>query len=249
MGDSIGIALNVYNEHNALPGALEHASRFFDDILVIHAGPGGAYSNDGTIEILEQWGVRTIFDKIDDGFGTLRTKLIRNSATEWVWISDADERFFRYIPAYSVHGTGQYPQDPVPNLQVGICEPVYDQGALLRHKINVECKEADALRTVRRHWMNINMSRPCQDWYKCEDWQLRCVRNSDYIRYVSEVKMHERIEDKRTGRDPRYGTSNVKTGPFTDHFHVPFKLMEPDQRQHDIRIYNALHHGTAIPTE
>lgn len=249
MSESIGIALNVFEEHNSLPGALECASRFFDDVLVIHAGPGGKYSTDGTIEILEKWGVRTIFDKIDDGFGVIRTRLIRESKTDWVWISDSDERFLPYTPAYSVHGTGSYPADPVPDLHVGICESVYNQGQLLRDKLKNECKNADALRVVRRHWMSLNMSRPCQNWYIVEDWQLRCVRNRPHIMYDTNVRMHERCLSKLTGRDPVYGTANTRIGPFVEHFHVPFKLMEPAQRQHDIRIYDALCQGQPIPIE
>lgn len=169
MSNSIGLAMNVFEEANSLPGALESASKFYDDIWCIHAGPGGKRSTDGTIEILEKWGIRTIFDRIDDGFGVIRTKLVRAASTEWTMIMDSDERFLRYTPAYSVRGSGQYPQDPVPDLHVGICESVFDQGQLLRDKLKNECKEADAFRMVRRHWMTINMSRPAQDWYKHND--------------------------------------------------------------------------------
>lgn len=250
MSNSIGAALNVFMEANSLPGALECASRFFDDIWVIHAGPGGKYSNDGTIEILEKWGIRTIFDRIDDGFGVLRTKLVRAASTEWSMILDSDERFLPYTPAYSVRGSGQYPQNPMPDLHVGICESVYNQGQLLRDKLANECKEADAFRMVRRHWMTINMSRPAQDWYKIEDWQLRVLRNKPYIEYDTSVRMHERLLDKRTGRDPIYGTGNTRIGPFFDHMHCFFKPMEPTQRHSDIKVYDWLDHGSGpIPTE
>jgi hypothetical protein len=249
VSDSIGLSMNVFNECNALPGALETASRFFDDILVVHAGPGGKYSTDGTIEILEKYGVRVIFDSIDDGFGVLRTKVLRQASTDWTLIMDADERFIPVLPEFAISGSGKYPETPIPDLHVGIQHPAYNHGDLLRYKLSIECKEADALRTIRRHWMDIGMHRPAQNWFDIPDWQLRCLRNKPYIGYDTNVKMHERCLDKRTGRDPEYGTSEPRKGPFFDHFHLHFKAMEPDQRQHDIRIYDALHYGRPIPQD
>jgi glycosyltransferase involved in cell wall biosynthesis len=250
MSNTIGLAMNVYMEHNALPGALESASRFYDDIWVIHAGPGGKYSTDGTIEILEQYGVRIIFDKIDDGFGVLRTKLLRAASTEWTMIMDADERFFPWIPEFACSGTGSYPAQEHPDLHRGLNDGCFNQGDLLRSKLANECKEADALRLSRRHWFDLGMHRPCQNWTITEDWQLRILRNKPYVYYDHTVKMHERCLDKRTGRDPVYGTGNTRKGPFFDHFHCFFKPMEKDQRQSDIKIYDWLDHGSGpIPSE
>lgn len=48
---TIGLVANVYNEINALPGWLETHLPFFDDVRVLHAGPQGEYSYDGTIEL------------------------------------------------------------------------------------------------------------------------------------------------------------------------------------------------------
>ena len=94
---SIGLVANVYNEIHALPGWLETHLPFFDDVRVTHAGPQGARSTDGTIELLEKWGVPVDYDSIDDGFGAVRTRAVCRSPCDYVCILDADERF------YSVH--------------------------------------------------------------------------------------------------------------------------------------------------
>ena len=91
---TIGLVANMYCEANALPGWIETHLPFFDDIRVLHAGPGGAYSDDGTIEILEKWKIPIEFCAIDDGFGVVRTKALRMSKCDFIMLLDADERFF-----------------------------------------------------------------------------------------------------------------------------------------------------------
>ena len=73
---TIGLVANVYNEANALPGWLETHLPFFDDVRVVHAGPGGEWSNDGTIELLEKWRVPVRFCAIENGFGVVRSRAI-----------------------------------------------------------------------------------------------------------------------------------------------------------------------------
>lgn len=249
MSESIGLAVNFYREPNTLPGLLELSSRFFDDMLFISAPPSGAKPDDESIEILKKWGAKILYSNIDDGFGTLRSLCIHKSSTEWVMIMDCDERFFPNLPVLECHGTGRYPEDHNPDLSVGIAEPSYNQGQLLRDVIKNETKNADAIRTVRRHWMDWGMHRPCQDWNAYPDWQLRIMRNRPYIGYRTDKKMHEAALDTRTNKDPIYATANERRGPFHDHFHVPAKLMEPDQRQEDIRIYDALDQNKPLPVE
>ena len=70
---TIGLVANVYNEANALPGWLECHLPYFDDVRIFHAGPGGARSDDGTMELLEKWHIPVAFGAIDDGFGAVRT--------------------------------------------------------------------------------------------------------------------------------------------------------------------------------
>lgn len=243
MNNSIGLAVNFYREPNTLPGLLECASRFFDDLLFVSAPPTGAPPDDESIAIIEKWGARIIHTNIDAGFGVVRTTCLHQSSTEWVIISDCDERILPCLPLYACHGTGRYPDDPIPNLSVGIAASCFNQGDRIRHMLEHECREADAIRFCRRHWMNWGMTRPCQDWNVYPDWQLRCLRNRPFIGYESGTRMHERCRDFRTGKDPIYATGDVSRGPFFEHFHVPAKAMEPEQRKEDIAIYDAIHEG------
>lgn len=240
MNNSIGVAVNFYREPNTLPGFLECASRFFDDMLFISAPPAGAPPDDESIAIIEKWGARIIHSTIENGFGVLRTECLHRSSTEWVMICDCDERIFATLPIFAVHGSGRYPEDPVPNLSVGISNPAFSQWNRVREIVEHECREADAVRLSRRHWMDWGMHRPCQDWNVHPDWQLRFLRNRPYIGYDSKVRMHEQCIDSRTGMTPIYATGDTTRGPFFDHFHVPAKGMEPEQRKEDIAIYDRL---------
>src|SRR6185295_7087442 len=106
---SLGVVANVYNEINALPGWLESASQWADEIAVYHAGPGGADSTDGTIELLEKWRIPIHRGKIDDGFGVVRTAAIRASKCDYVCILDADERLFPFLPVLTCEGESTPP--------------------------------------------------------------------------------------------------------------------------------------------
>lgn len=244
MAGSIGAVVHFYNESNALPGWLEHVSQWADDVTCINAGPGGSLSNDGSIELCEKWGVRLQFDTIDEGFGVLRTKCIRASRAEWSFIMDADERFLPIAPLLVCHGEESYPDYPRPDLVVRQTG-VYDQLELLR---SLMTSDVDAVCAARRHWFNHHLDAACQNWLRRPDWQLRIVRNCEHIAYISEVKMHERITDLRTGIEPRFNRATVENGPFYDHFHCFYKAMELVQREHDVAIYNALHENRQPPT-
>ena len=263
MGVTVGLVANVYNEANALPGWLETHLPFFDDVRVLHAGPGGERSNDGTIEILEKWRVPVEFWAIDEGFGAVRTRAIRMSPCDYVMLLDADERFFPILPTIECSGEGT-PQAEVdwilqsydfrgvnlPNwenidkLGAGLScarTGVADQGANLRNLL--ETKRPDAVITVRRHWHDIAMRRPTQSWRVHPDWQMRLVRNVHSIYFDIDTRMHERL----CGAD-KAERADVVSGPFFDHFHFTFKRMEQEQRAHDVAIYDAIHEGKAPPT-
>jgi len=247
---SIGLTFNIYNDALALPGLLENAAPFFDDITAVHAGPNGKLSDDGTIEILERWGVRICMSSINEGFGAVRTQCIRESMTDWVMIMDADERFFPLMPALTCEGTEKYPDIDAPNLTVINEGKIYNQGALLRKVI--ETPGAFAIRTSRRHWFDYSMKRPTQNWQTVEpDWQLRIVKNDPRVRYTSNVKMHERIVFGDTGKEPSHVAFNqeLTNALYHDHFHCFWKPQEPAQREHDVRIYDALCNNTNIPSE
>lgn len=258
---TIGLVANVFNEVNALPGWLETHLSFFDDVRVLHAGPCGERSTDGTLELLEKWRIPVEFCAIDEGFGVVRTRALRMSPCDWVMLLDADERFYPVHRVLTCTGTAT-PQDEVdwilqgydfsgvklPNwenlaklgadLHVDI-GGAYSQGARLREVINGPW---DAIATIRRHWHDLSLRRPTQDWNKDPDWQLRLVRNKPSIRFAADTRMHERLE----------GATNVfradmGRGPFFDHQHFFFKRMEPEQRRHDVAIYNAIHEGRIPP--
>ena len=262
MSVTIGLVANVYNEVNALPGWLELHLPYFDDVRVIHAGPRGEWSTDGTIELLEKWNVPVIFDAIDAGFGVVRTKAIHLSPCEYVMILDADERFYPVHRRLVCNGEST-PQSEVdwilqgydfsgvnlPNwenmaklgarLWVGIGEP-YDQGAWLREALNAE--RPDAICTIRRHWHDFTLRRPTQNWYTDPDWQMRLVRNSPDIYFDPGTRMHERLVGVQ-----KTINANMQRGPFFDHFHFSFKKMEPEQRRHDVEIYDAIYAGLPPP--
>lgn len=262
MAITIGIVANVYNEANALPGWLETHLPFADDVRVLHAGPGGEHSSDGTIEILEKWSVPVEFCAIDDGFGAVRTRALRMSKCDYIMLLDADERFYPVLPAMYCCGQGT-PQAEVdwilqgydfrgvnlPNwenidrLGSGLKVEhtgVMDHGACLREML---AKRPDAIIVVRRHWHDLGFRRPTQNWYDHHDWQMRIVRNDFAIHFDRATRMHERLVGA-----VKMLRADVATGPFFDHYHFTFKRMEQEQRRHDVAIYDCVHEGRTPPT-
>lgn len=256
---TIGLVANVYNEANALPGWLEAHTPFFDDIRVLHAGPGGSYSNDGTLEILSKWRIPVEYCAIDEGFGMVRSRALAMSPCNYVMLLDADERF------YHLHRMMQCSGQPTPHSEVdailskytttpdwdelgklgaGLKTEIwdcYDQGARLRDIL--EKQTPDALLTIRRHWHDLSFKRPTQNWHTDPDWQMRIVRNHPSIKYDARTRMHERLvgAGKVTHGDQVWG-------PFFDHYHFAFKRMEQEQRSHDVAVYNAIDKGQRPPT-
>lgn len=263
---TLGLVANVYQEVNALPGWLETHLPFFDDVRVTHAGPQGARSTDGTIELLEKWRVPIDFDCIDDGFGAVRTRTIRRSPCEYVMLLDADERFYPVHRVMVCTGTSTPPSEVdeilatydfrdlkamhsnwenVGRLGSGLrtdIKEAYDQGARLR-EVLLNYKP-DAVLAVRRHWHDFSFRRPTQNWHEVPDWQLRIVRNDPSIHYDPAVRVHEHL----LGADNVFRADPTR-GPFFDHFHFAFKRMEPAQRAHDVRIYDAVHEGRTPPVD
>lgn len=190
---SLGLVANVYNEVNALPGWLEAHLPFFDDVRVYHAGPQGAYSDDGTIELLQKWRVPVVFGSIDAGFGAVRTAAVRSSPCDWVMVLDADERFYATHKLMSVSGesTPHSEVDTIlqsydfhdlktvlPNWEnvsrlgadLRVTDGVtYNQGIRLRELLS---PELEAVCTVRRHWHDFSFRRPTQNWFTDPDWQI-----------------------------------------------------------------------------
>ena len=263
MTTTIGLVANIYNEANALPGWLETHLPYFDDVRVLHAGPGGQYSDDGTLEILKKWNIPVEFCAIDEGFGAVRTRALRMSPCDWVMILDADERFYPVHRILSCSGEAT-PQSEVDwilqsydfrgvnlpnwenvaklgsNLRVSV-ESTYNQGARLRETLETE--RPDAVVTVRRHWHDFSFRRPTQNWFTDPDWQMRLVKNDPRIHFDLSKRMHEQL----LGAQHNIRADTVR-GPFFDHFHFTFKRMEQEQRSHDIAIYDSIHEGKTPPT-
>lgn len=239
---TISAAFNIYNDALALPGLLENVAGFFDDVFCIHAGPGGKPSTDGTIEILERWGVRVIWGKIDEGFGAVRTQLIREAKTDWVWIFDTDERFHPLAPVLRCEGDQAYPLTQEPNLRVVRQDGVFDQGSLLRCLMG---HDVLAIRACRRHWFDYTWKRPCQNWMNTPDWQLRIVKKHGDVSFLTDHRMHEKLRNVHTQEEPRYASEQQgdPRGLHVDHYHCFWKAQEPEQRKEDIAIYDALHKG------
>lgn len=262
---TIGLVANVYNEANALPGWIETHLPFFDDVRVLHAGPGGGYSNDGTVELLEKWNIPTEFCAIDDGFGMVRTRALRMSPCDYIMLLDADERFYPLHRSMVCEGNGT-PQHEVDwilqsydfrgvnlpnweninrlgselNVTAGLpCEQGNRLRQLLAHHREIG-SPLDAVATVRRHWHDLAMRRPTQHWKVHPDWQLRIARRSPDIMFDPGTRMHERL----------VGVANVYHADwlFFDHFHFTFKRMEQQQRAHDVAIYDAIHEGKEPPS-
>lgn len=247
---SITIACNFFREPNTLPGFFECYSRWADDILMMSCPPSGAPPDEESIEIVKKWGGKLIHGNIDAGYGVVRTRLIQEAETDWVLISDSDERVHANLPVFECHGTGKYPEDSEENvkLSVGILEPAFSQVDMIRSLVKQAGPDIFAIRFVRRHWFNWALSRPCQNWVQHPDWQLRMMKREPFIGYASDVPMHEKARNFKTGRDPEFISGNTTHGPFYDHMHMAAKRMEPAQRAEDIKIFDAIHSGTQAQT-
>lgn len=243
MSATIAACLNVFNDAAALRGALESASMWADNIFVIHSGPGGFESTDGTLDLLREFGIDPKFDDIQQGYGVIRSRLIHECGCDWAFILDADERFHPLLPILHCEGGATWSpgQPPHRDLRVTERDSVCDQGKLLRALINNP--EFMAVRSIRRHWFDFTMRHPTQNWHHIPDHQLRIVRNVAEIGYQSHVKMHERIIDSRTGKEPHFADGGDYAGPFFDHYHVHFRLAHPGTKERNEDRYRRLEKG------
>lgn len=237
------MSCNVYNDAVAMRGLLETSSQYFDELFVVHSGPNGAYSTDGTIELCEQFKVKLVFDDIDKGFGVIRSRLIHEHGCEWTMILDADERFHPTMPELICEGDDSW--DIVsaipPNLTVTITPNINIQGYALKELIQKD-NSLMAVKTRRRHWMDFTHKNPTQNWNLIPDYQLRIVRNVSEVKYVSDVKMHERLMDSRTGEDPLHLVNNELL-IFHDHYHPFFRNNYPGKKQFNEQNYQRLERG------
>jgi len=238
---SIACCINVYQDAPALRGLLETAAPYFDNIFVVHSGPQGARSTDGTIELCEQYGATIVFDDIQRGFGNIRTRAIHDCGCTFGMLLDADERFHPHLPVMHCEGDESYPEVKEPNLSTFNREEICNQGELLKSLIRDP--SIMAVRSTRRHWFDFNRRKPTQNWLKNRDYQLRIVRNSPHIYYRGEIRMHERIVDDRTGMEPHHHKCDEYQGPFHDHYHMHFRRTQPGKKEANERNYGLLERG------
>lgn len=246
---TVSAVCHFHAEPNALPGFIAAAERMFDEVVLVSSPMDGTPADEETIAIAEASGHKLIHDTLSQGFGALRTRCIGYSSCEWVMILDADERVWPTAPVLGVTGTGKFPETLTPDVHVTTQRGTVDQYTNLRNWItHAEADKALALCVSRRHWFGVpgEWDRPCQNWMPIggeADWQLRLVKNTPFVCYDPEVKMHEKIIDTRTWGEPKF--LRVSDGSlYIDHNSWYYKSLEPAQNAEDAAIYEALHPGS-----
>lgn len=240
---SIALCCNVYQDAAALRGLLETGQRYFDNIFILHTGPGGAHSTDGTIELCESFGIAPQFDDIQRGFGVIRTRLIHECGCAWCCIMDADERFFPQLPVITCTGDEYYPKHSNPNLTVTHHANIIDQGGHVKNLI--KNPEVMAIRATRRHWYDFSMKKAAQNFMHNRDHQLRIVRNTPSIHYEKNRVMHERLIDESCN-EPKFVVQDDIGGPFFDHFHLFYRLTNPGHKEKNEQNYDRLSRGETM---
>lgn len=238
---SFGLVFSFFDERYALPGLLENAAPYFDDIVAFSAPPEGETATEEDIGLLEKWGVRIVHDTIEEGFGPLRTRMITAPDTEWTWISDCDERHFCPL-VLGCEGTESWDMTPDHRPAIkAVKHGLYDQFGMVKQILG-ENPAADAVLAVRRHWFDWTYCNPTQNWAAVTpDWQCRILRNTESTSFRG--GMHEGCYSQKTGTMPTHLKMDPADpkGVFFDHFHIPIKSFEAENRQLDIRTYDRLH--------
>ena len=91
--------------------------------------------------------------------------------------------------------------------------------------------------------MDFSMKKAAQNFSTIKDHQLRIVRNSPHIRYISERVMHEHLVDTRTGETPKFVNQDDVGGPFHDHYHCFFRRTYPGTKEWNEANYSRLERG------
>lgn len=244
---TLGAVCHFYNEsRGTLEGLIKQAPETFDHIAYISTPPEGK-TDEASCQLVLDAGYPLLHNTVSQGYGVLRSWCISQSPCDWVMILDSDERVFANAPRLNVSGTEKWPQHKNPNVQSTETGDTIDQKALLHQLIaKAENEGCLAICLSRRHWMGPpgEWTHPCQDWQHVEhDWQLRLVKNSPYLCYDPEVRMHERLVDTRTWESPKYLHGSLSDGPFYDHFSIWAKALDPKKNKEDAETYESLQPG------
>ncbi len=87
MGKSLGVIMIVKNEEQNLPGILNDAKRFADQIVVVDTG-----SQDQSVEIAKKYGAKIGHFEWCDDFAAARNRSIELAETDYLLWLDADDR-------------------------------------------------------------------------------------------------------------------------------------------------------------
>lgn len=243
MSTSIGVVATFRDEVNAMPGFLEMASRFFDEIFLADCSIDMTPSGDGSLDIIRKWSLPDPpLWNLSEGFGAVRSQLLRSIKTDWAVIMDIDERMQTIAEVMNCKGEDVFPAVQQPNLTVVNEGVYYNQREILNVKVEeAEKQKIASIRFARRHWFDMTYKRPTQNWTIIRDYQLRCMKTGGVVGFRPFPKMHEQAVDYRTNRSPLYIPDDPFMGPYLDHHHCWYKPMEKEQRASDIAAYDSLH--------
>lgn len=238
----IGMVCNFHNEPFALPGLIECGEKFFDEMVFVSSPPDGVEHHEESLEIIKASGHRLVLASVSQGFGVLRTRCLRESSCDWVLLSDADERMFKIAPRLSCQGTEAYPEFKNPNVTVTRDGEVDQKAKVMELLDRAESANNIALCLRRRHWFDApgEFQRPCQSWIERPDWQLRCVKATPFAFYDPQWRMHEKLLDSRTWKEPSFLRAPLEDQVFIDHFHCHFKPMDAEKNRADMETYQIL---------
>lgn len=86
---TISACMIVKNEEELLPECLESIRDWVDEIVIVDTG-----STDKTIEIAKSYGAKIYHQKWESNFSKHRNYSIDEATSDWIFIIDADERFY-----------------------------------------------------------------------------------------------------------------------------------------------------------
>lgn len=249
---TIGCVCHFHSERHALPSFIPAAKAMFDEVVLVSSPMDGTPHCEESLAIARASGCKVILDTLSDGFGALRTRCISYSSCDWVMILDADERISS-MPSTVKCGDGpKFPDVADPGLQLFFYKDWFNPRQLLRDAVmQADAEGSLAVCLSRRHWLTApdgerpqgERPRAAQSWHQHPDWQLRLLKNTQWLCYDPEVKMHEKLLDTRTWQEPKFLRVVSDQGPFIEHHSVHFKNMEPEQNAEDVRTYEALAPG------
>lgn len=237
---SISVVCNFHKEPLALPSFIRHAEEFFDEVVFVSSPPDGVQPCEESLEIIKGSGHRLHHFTVSKGFGVLRTRCLQLSKGDWTIILDADEIMAVTAPRMTCEGTEKYPETKEPKITVTKHGEVNQKQQLLDLIAKAERAEMLAVCLSRRHWFDAPKvwERPCQNFSTIHDWQLRCVKNSRFVCYDPEWRMHEKLVLTQTWAEPPYIRGDG--GPFIDHFHCFYKIRDPEKNKQDMETYRKL---------